>query len=118
MAGVLIPTCENMWGVLIFLRFFIIVGNAGVYLSVLAVFFSFTAAIFTAASLGAFTSAGAASGSGSASTSASASPTSSWGAVRISLSLRARGRETAAGSASADPPPSFTLELRAPPALA
>jgi len=27
--GVLVPTCENMWGVLIFLRFYHIVGYAG-----------------------------------------------------------------------------------------
>ena len=28
--GVFIPTCENMWGVLIFLRFNYVVGNAGI----------------------------------------------------------------------------------------
>ena len=27
--GVLVPTCENMWGVIIFLRFYTIVGYAG-----------------------------------------------------------------------------------------
>jgi hypothetical protein len=27
--GVFVPTCENMWGVLIFLRFYFVVGNAG-----------------------------------------------------------------------------------------
>jgi hypothetical protein len=27
--GVLMPTCENMWGVIIFLRFYLIVGYAG-----------------------------------------------------------------------------------------
>ena len=30
-SGVLVPTCENMWGVLIFLRFFFVVGHAGVW---------------------------------------------------------------------------------------
>ena len=30
MNGVFVPTCENMWGVLIFLRFNYIVGHAGV----------------------------------------------------------------------------------------
>ena len=26
LSGVIVPTCENMWGVLIFLRFFFVVG--------------------------------------------------------------------------------------------
>ena len=49
--GVFIPTCENMWGVLIFLRFFEIVGHAGVVMSLVAVFISFLAAIVTRAVL-------------------------------------------------------------------
>merc|ERR1719446_537577 len=40
LVGVFIPTCENMWGVLIFLRFFTIVGHAGIIQAVAAVFLS------------------------------------------------------------------------------
>jgi amino acid transporter len=58
LSGVLIPTCENMWGVLIFLRFFYIVGHAGVLTAMGAVVFSFSAAILTAASLSAVASSG------------------------------------------------------------
>ncbi|EFJ12492.1 hypothetical protein SELMODRAFT_425250 [Selaginella moellendorffii] len=52
-AGVLIPTCENMWGVLIFLRFFYIVGNAGVWQSFLVAIISFLCALLTTMSLSA-----------------------------------------------------------------
>ena len=40
------PTCENMWGVLIFLRFFFVVGHAGVWQSLLIVFVSFMSSFF------------------------------------------------------------------------
>ena len=40
--GVLVPTCENMWGVLIFLRFPVMVGNAGLLRSLGIVVFCFT----------------------------------------------------------------------------
>jgi len=50
-SGVLIPTCENMWGVLIFLRFFYIVGNAGVWQTFLVVLLSFLCALLTTMSL-------------------------------------------------------------------
>ncbi|CAD7935813.1 unnamed protein product, partial [Amoebophrya sp. A25] len=46
-AGVFVPTCENMWGVLIFLRFYLIVGNAGVSWALVAVFLSFSMAFLT-----------------------------------------------------------------------
>ncbi|KAJ7563353.1 hypothetical protein O6H91_03G106500 [Diphasiastrum complanatum] len=49
--GVLIPTCENMWGVLIFLRFFYIVGNAGVWQTFIIVSLSFLCALLTTTSL-------------------------------------------------------------------
>ncbi|CAD7972330.1 unnamed protein product [Amoebophrya sp. A120] len=57
-AGVFVPTCENMWGVLIFLRFYTIVGNAGVGLALLAVFLSFSMAFLTASSMSAVVSSG------------------------------------------------------------
>eukprot|EP00392_Amoebophrya_sp_AT5.2_P011783 g11868.t1 len=57
-AGVFVPTCENMWGVLIFLRFYLIVGNAGVGLALVAVFLSFTMAFLTASSMSAVVSSG------------------------------------------------------------
>ncbi|KAK3232885.1 hypothetical protein CYMTET_56789 [Cymbomonas tetramitiformis] len=49
--GVVIPTCENMWGVLIFLRFFYIVGEAGVLQAYVIVIISWLCAILTALSL-------------------------------------------------------------------
>ena len=49
--GVLVPTCENMWGVIIFLRFYVIVGNAGLGNSLLIVTLSFASAMLTALSL-------------------------------------------------------------------
>ena len=51
--GVYIPVLENMWGVLIFLRFFYIVGNAGVYETLGIVALSFLAALLTSFSLSA-----------------------------------------------------------------
>lgn len=51
LSGVLIPTCENMWGVLIFLRFYYIVGNAGVWQTFLVVILSFLSALLTTMSL-------------------------------------------------------------------
>jgi amino acid transporter len=56
--GVLIPTCENMWGVLIFLRFFYIVGSAGVWQTFLIVFISFLCAMLTTMSLSAIATNG------------------------------------------------------------
>lgn len=46
-AGVFVPTCENMWGVLIFLRFYFVVGQAGIMHALLCVLISFTAAFCT-----------------------------------------------------------------------
>ena len=56
--GVMIPTCENMWGVLIFLRFYYIVGHAGVAMTLVLVFVSFTNACLTTISLSAIASSG------------------------------------------------------------
>lgn len=56
--GVFVPTCENMWGVLIFLRFYWIVGYAGVGQALLAVFLSFLAAFCTVCSMSAIVSSG------------------------------------------------------------
>lgn len=58
LTGVVIPVCENMWGVLIFLRFFIIVGQAGVGESLVAVVVSFLAALCTAQSMSAIADSG------------------------------------------------------------
>lgn len=58
LTGVFLPTCENMWGVLIFLRFHWIVGQAGVGFALLAVCLSFTAAFCTASSMAAIASSG------------------------------------------------------------
>lgn len=56
--GVLIPTCENMWGVLIFLRFYAIVGSAGLGLTFLIVALSFLVALCTSLSLSAIATCG------------------------------------------------------------
>ncbi|CAM6087999.1 unnamed protein product [Calypogeia fissa] len=56
--GVLIPVCENMWGVLIFLRFYYIVGNAGVWQTFIVVCISFACAISTTMSLSAIATNG------------------------------------------------------------
>jgi hypothetical protein len=50
-SGVVVPTCENMWGVLIFLRFFFVVGHAGVWQALVIVFISFLSSFFTTMSL-------------------------------------------------------------------
>eukprot|EP00429_Kryptoperidinium_foliaceum_P015264 CAMPEP_0176042110 /NCGR_PEP_ID=MMETSP0120_2-20121206/20894_1 /TAXON_ID=160619 /ORGANISM="Kryptoperidinium foliaceum, Strain CCMP 1326" /LENGTH=1108 /DNA_ID=CAMNT_0017375521 /DNA_START=59 /DNA_END=3385 /DNA_ORIENTATION=- len=57
-AGVFVPTCENMWGVLIFLRFYYIVGQAGVLQALLAVLLSFSCAFCTTSSMSATVSSG------------------------------------------------------------
>lgn len=57
-AGVFVPTCENMWGVLIFLRFYTIVGQAGVGQALLAVLISFCCAFCTTCSMSATVSSG------------------------------------------------------------
>lgn len=57
-SGVFVPTCENMWGVLIFLRFYLIVGEAGVVQALLAVFLSFSCAFCTITSMTATVSSG------------------------------------------------------------
>eukprot|EP01012_Entosiphon_sulcatum_P018378 TRINITY_DN2311_c0_g1_i1.p1 TRINITY_DN2311_c0_g1~~TRINITY_DN2311_c0_g1_i1.p1 ORF type:complete len:905 (-),score=120.59 TRINITY_DN2311_c0_g1_i1:102-2816(-) len=64
LTGVFIPTCENMWGVLIFLRFFTIVGEGGVIQAILAVAVSWLAATFTALSLSAISTNGPIEGGG------------------------------------------------------
>jgi len=60
--GVLIPTCENMWGVIIFLRFYLIVGNAGLGNTILIVTMSFISALLTALSLSAVATCGTSGG--------------------------------------------------------
>jgi amino acid transporter len=57
-SGVVVPTCENMWGVLIFLRFFFVVGYAGVGQALIIVFLSFLSAFFTTMSLAAMATNG------------------------------------------------------------
>jgi len=57
-AGVFVPTCENMWGVLIFLRFYFIVGHAGVGQALCAVLLSFVVAFCTTSSMCAIVSSG------------------------------------------------------------
>ena len=58
LSGVIVPTCENMWGVLIFLRFFYVVGHAGVWQSLVIVFVSFLSSFFTTMSLSAMATNG------------------------------------------------------------
>mmetsp|Transcript_17676 Transcript_17676/g.37847 ORF Transcript_17676/g.37847 Transcript_17676/m.37847 type:complete len:1040 (-) Transcript_17676:442-3561(-) len=58
LSGVFVPTCENMWGVLIFLRFYYIVGEAGVLQTMLLVFLSFAVALCTTASMSSIASSG------------------------------------------------------------
>ncbi len=57
-AGVFVPTCENMWGVLIFLRFYYVVGEGGIGESLLAMFLSFVVAFCTTSCLSAIASSG------------------------------------------------------------
>ena len=56
--GVLVPTCENMWGVIIFLRFYTIVGYAGLGYTILIVTLSFMVALLTALALSAIATCG------------------------------------------------------------
>lgn len=58
LSGVFVPTCENMWGVLIFLRFYYIVGQAGVLQTLCIVCLSFTVALCTTASMSSIASSG------------------------------------------------------------
>ena len=57
-SGVFIPTCENMWGVLIFLRFYSAVGYSGVGFCILAIVMSFLVAFCTTSCLSAIASSG------------------------------------------------------------
>jgi len=57
-SGVIVPTCANMWGVLIFLRFNNIVGNAGLGLSLVIATLSFMVALLTTLSLSAIATCG------------------------------------------------------------
>ncbi len=57
-AGVFIPTCENMWGVLIFLKFYYMVGIASFSQTLLAVLLSALAAYATTVCLAAIASSG------------------------------------------------------------
>ena len=56
--GVLVPTCENMWGVIIFLRFYTIVGYAGLGYTIIIVTLSFFVALITALALSAIATCG------------------------------------------------------------
>ena len=56
--GVLVPTCENMWGVIIFLRFYTIVGYAGMGNTILIVTLSWSVAMLTALALSAIATCG------------------------------------------------------------
>lgn len=58
LTGVFIPTCENMWGVLIFLRFYYIVGEAGIWQTLCAVLLSFAAAFCTTCAMSSIASSG------------------------------------------------------------
>ena len=58
LSGVFIPTCEGMWGVLIFLRFSYVVGIGGVGHALIAVFVSFLAALCTTICVSAIASSG------------------------------------------------------------
>lgn len=58
LSGVFLPTCENMWGVLIFLRFHFIVGEAGLWQALCVIGLSFLAALCTTTSVSAMASSG------------------------------------------------------------
>jgi potassium/chloride transporter 4/5/6 len=60
--GVLVPTCENMWGVIIFLRFYKIVGYSGLGYALLIASLSFMVALLTALSLSAIATCGTSQG--------------------------------------------------------
>jgi potassium/chloride transporter 4/5/6 len=57
-SGVFIPTCENMWGVLIFLKFYYLIGMASFSQTLLAVLLSALAAYATTVCLTAIASSG------------------------------------------------------------
>ena len=57
-SGVFVPTCENMWGVLIFLKFFTIVGEGGFMRALFAVLLSAVTAYTTTICLTAIASSG------------------------------------------------------------
>eukprot|EP00964_Phaeocystis_antarctica_P147738 scaffold114421_cov51-Phaeocystis_antarctica.AAC.1 len=59
--GVFMPTCENMWGVIIFLRFYTIAGHAGLGYSLIIITLSFFVALLTGLSLSAIATCGTAS---------------------------------------------------------
>ena len=56
--GVFVPTCENLWPVIIFLRFYYIVGQAGVIMSLVVVLISFLNSLLTSISLSAIAISG------------------------------------------------------------
>ena len=58
LAGVFIPTCEGMWGVLIFLKFNYVVGIGGIGHALIAVFVSFIAALCTTICVSSIASSG------------------------------------------------------------
>ena len=60
--GVFMPTCENMWGVIIFLRFYTICGHAGLGMSIVIITLSFLVALLTALSLSAIATCGTSHG--------------------------------------------------------
>ena len=60
--GVFMPTCENMWGVIIFLRFYTIAGHAGMGYSLVIITLSFFVALLTALSLSAIATCGTSHG--------------------------------------------------------
>ena len=62
LSGVIVPTCENMWGVIIFLRFYTIAGHAGMGYSLVIITLSFFVALLTALSLSAIATCGTSHG--------------------------------------------------------
>ena len=56
--GVIVPTCDVMWSVVIFLRFPAIVGHAGLGLAILIVTLSFAVALLTSLALSAIATCG------------------------------------------------------------
>ena len=60
--GVFMPTCENMWGVIIFLRFYTIAGHAGLGYSLVIITLSFLVALLTGLSLSAIATCGTSHG--------------------------------------------------------
>jgi len=56
--GVFVPTCEAMWGCLIFLRFFYVVSQAGLGLALLMLLVAVTMAMLTISSVSAICTSG------------------------------------------------------------